>query len=533
MPTVTTSHGQLRGTLEDGLHVFRGIPFAAPPVGPLRFRPPQPVSAWDGVRDAVAFGPAAMQVESPMSKALAMEFDSCAEDCLYLNVWTPSLEGQRPVMVWIHGGAFVIGTGSQALYNGEHLARRGDVVIVTLNYRLGAFGFLHGKAAARGLESTGNEAILDQVAALRWVRDEIVAFGGDPGNVTVFGESAGSASIAALLGTPAAKGLFQRAIMQSGSANLLTTPVAASEVTGALLQHFDLTPETAGGLREVPAEALLAAQDGATPRTNAGVNYAPVVDGEVIPRSPFDAVASGAMKGVPILAGTNLDEMKLFAFMDPGVFQLTEAGLADRVEALAPGAAEELIAAYRTARAARGESVTPFETYEAIMTDHAMRLPTARMLELQSRHAPTYAYLFTHRSPSLGGMLGACHALDLPFVFGTQRLDAMRTFAGTGEGVDALAERMQDAWLAFAKTGNPSHEGLPAWPRFEPGRRSTMLLGPECRVEDAPGEAERLSWPEAAAARAGSGGAVFPAGEHAHPIARLLRWVRSRLRRPG
>jgi para-nitrobenzyl esterase len=493
MSTIATSLGHLRGTIEDGLHVFRGIPFAAPPVGPLRFRPPQPVAAWAGVRDANAFSPAAMQAESPTGKALAMEFDSCAEDCLYLNVWTPSPEGRRPVMVWIHGGAFIIGHGSQALYDGSTLARRGDVVIVTINYRLGAFGFLHGKTAGTGLDSTGNEAILDQVAALRWVRDEIAAFGGDPANVTIFGESAGSASIAALLGAPAAKGLFQRAIMQSGSANLLTTPDAAAATTGLLLGHFGLAPEAAAGLREVTAEALLEAQTTVTPRVN-GVAYAPVIDGEVIPRSPFDVVGEGSHAGVPILAGTNLDEMKLFSFMDPGVFQLDEAGLSSRLEEVVPGRAQELIAAYRSAREQRGEPVTPFETYEAIMTDFAMRLPTMRMLELQAPHAPTYAYLFTHRSPSLGGLLGACHALDLPFVFGTQGLEAMKVFAGEGPAVDALAGRMQDAWLAFARTGNPSHEGLPAWPMYESGQRATMLLGPECRVELAPREPERLAW---------------------------------------
>ena len=495
MTIVSTTAGQLRGAAEGGLHVFRGVAFAKPPVGDLRFRAPRPPEPWTGVRDALAFRPAALQVASPVSQALAMDIDETDEDCLYLNVWTPSTEGRRPVMVWVHGGAFVIGSGSQPLYDGASLAARGAVVVVTLNYRLGLFGFLHGKTlCGEALGSSGNEAILDQAAALRWVRDEIPAFGGDPTNITVFGESAGAVSVAALLGLPAARGLFHKAILESGSANLIATAAEASETTARILAHFGLAPGEAGKLREIPAADLLEAQTAVTPRT-AGVAYGPVIDGEVLPRSPFDAVAAGETGGVAVLGGTTLDELKLFAFMDPGIFQLDEEGLQARIEAVVPGRGPEAIDTYRAAREARGEPVTPFETYEAIMTDNAMRYPVNRLLELQSRHTrQTYSYLFTHPSPSLGGMLGACHAIDLPFVFGTYGLEAMKTFAGEGPAVEALSARVQDAWLAFARTGNPSHEGLPAWPPYESTKRSTMVLGPECRVEDAPREAERAFW---------------------------------------
>ncbi|MFN0148272.1 MAG: carboxylesterase/lipase family protein, partial [Dehalococcoidia bacterium] len=428
MTIVSTTAGHLRGAAEGALHVFRGIPFAKPPVGDLRFRAPQPPEPWTGVRDALAFRPAALQVASPVGAALAMDIDATDEDCLYLNVWTPSPEGRRPVMVWVHGGAFVIGSGSQPLYDGSGLAARGDVVVVTLNYRLGLFGFLHGKTlCGDALDSTGNEAILDQVAALRWVRDEIAAFGGDPDNVTVFGESAGAISVAALLGMPAARGLFQKAILESGSANLVATATAASETAAKILAHFGLEPAEAHRLRAIPAADLLEAQTAVTPRTS-GVAYGPVIDGDVLPRSPFDAVAAGETRGVALLGGTTMDELKLFAFMDPGVFQLDEDGLQARIEAVLPGRGAAAIATYRSAREGRGEPVTPFETYEAIMTDNAMRYPVNRLLELQAAHTPqVYAYLFTHPSPSLGGMLGACHAIDLPFVFGTYGLEAMKT----------------------------------------------------------------------------------------------------------
>jgi para-nitrobenzyl esterase len=494
--TVSTTFGQLRGSQEAGLHVFRGIPFAQPPVGPLRFRAPESPTPWQGVRDATAFAPSALQAQTPISASLAMEVAETSEDCLYLNVWTPGTTGRRPVMVWIHGGAFVIGSGSQDLYNGAHLASRGDAVVVTINYRLGIFGFLHGRTlCGNALETSGNEGILDQVAALEWVRDEIASFGGDPGNVTVFGESAGSASIATLLGIPQARGLFQKAILESGSANLLAPPTAASVIMQTVLDTAGLTTDTAGRLRDLPAQELLDLQVKATPRNGAGLSYGPVIDGQVVPRSPFEAVADGETRGVSMLIGTTLDEMKLFAFLDPGVFQVDEAGLQARVRAMAGDAAPGIIEAYRAARGACGEPVTPFELYEAIVTDNSMRVPSMRLAALQSGHTPaTYAYLFTRKSPSAGGMLGACHALDLPFVWGTYGLDAMKVFAGEGPEVAALSGRIQDAWLAFARTGNPGHEGLPAWPAYEPGRRATMILDDTCRVEDAPREPERRAW---------------------------------------
>jgi para-nitrobenzyl esterase len=565
---VETSYGRLRGAEADGVLVFRGVPFARPPLGKLRFQPPERPEPWSGLRDATRFGPAAPQRAGMLGPVFRLGIGETSEDCLYLNVWTPGLDGaRRPVFVWIHGGAFVIGAGSQTLYDGAVLARRGNAVVVTINYRLGALGFLRLRELSRGaLQVTGNEGLLDQLAALEWVRDEIAAFGGDPGNVTLFGESAGAMSCAALLGTPRAQGLFHRAILQSGSANYVSPADVAARLAHALLAELGLGPDVVHALRELPVERLLAAQQRlflglalsplrvrsmlslnprrvlwalfvapflarqlvrevrsyvgerlrrlfgsrrpptVTPRQVLasllserrfqGMPFEPVVDGETLPRHPFDAVEAGFSRDVPVLLGTNLEEAKLFTFMDPEASSLSEEALIARCDdKIGAGYGRRAVEVYRAARAARGERVTPSELWFAIESDRTMRYPAMRLAELQRRHqARTYAYLFTWRSPFMGGVFGACHALELPFVFGTLEHPLLRGFAGTGPEARALAERVQDAWIAFARTGDPSHPGLGAWPAYDSARRATMILGRECSIEEAPREAERAFW---------------------------------------
>ncbi|MEX0784047.1 MAG: carboxylesterase family protein [Dehalococcoidia bacterium] len=497
MTTAQTSYGKLEGAQLDGGQAFKGVPFAKAPVGQLRWAPPQRPEPWAGVRAATAYAPASLQAQSPISTMMGMSFaEGTSEDCLFLNVWTPSADsGARPVMVFIHGGAFVIGAGSQSMYNGEHLARRGGVVVVTINYRLGALGFVRLGAATNGsIPATGNEAILDQIAALEWVRDEIAAFGGDPANVTVFGESAGSISIAGLLASPQARGLFRRAILQSGSANLITVPAAADQVGAKIVSDLAVGTDAAA-LRAMPAERVMEAQDRATPRTG-GVSYAPVADGETIALDPFEAIAGRSAAGIDILIGSNLDEMNLFRFMDPSSDNLDEAGLLARVSAAFGDRAGDTVAAYKDAVSARGDEPTAPKTWLALQTDQVFRAPAMKLAALQAAHsASVYGYRFDHKSDAFGGILGAAHALELPFVFGTLSDPGFGTVMGGANDVTtALSDRMQDAWLAFARTGNPSTESLPAWPRYEAGRRATMLFSSEPRVTDAPEERTRALW---------------------------------------
>jgi len=569
---VETRRGRVRGVAEGGLAVFRGIPYARPPVGPRRFGPPEPAEAWTGTRDATRFGPSAPQNGALIGPIMSLGIGRTGEDCLYLNVWTPAADRRRrPVLVWIHGGAFLLGSGSQMLYDGATLARRGDVVVVTINYRLGAFGFLRLRDRfGQRLPATGNEGLLDQIAALTWVREEIEAFGGDPGQVTIFGESAGSMSCATLLGVPRAHGLFHRAILQSGGANFVWPREIATElsdhvldelgvaspealqalaadrilevqrrffgdlllgddhvlgglsaagqrVAGAMFLGLSLARRRFGRLAEPLSRGLVdvlkrrgrrratAPSDTMAPlrrlRTQ-GLPFQPVVDGEVLPGDPLDAIGAGAARHVPLLIGTNRDESKLFAPLDPEAATLDEAGLVARCEEAIgagrvglAGSGRRAAEVYRAARAARGESVEPGELWFAIETDRTMRHPAMSLAARQAAHqSQTYAYLFTWPSPVLGGMLGSCHALDLPFVFGTLEHRLLRPLVGRGPESLALATRMQDAWIAFARAGRPAHPGLPDWPAYDGAHRRTMILDRQCRVERAPREAERTFW---------------------------------------
>lgn len=505
--TTTTSYGALRGVVDGETVAFRGIPYARPPLGPLRFAPRQPPDAWAGIRDADTFGPIAMQTPNAVQGRAVVA--PMGEDCLTLNIWTPAVDDRRrPVMVWLHGGAFIYGAGSPPMCCGAALARRGDVVVVTLDYRLGLFGYLRGiDVCGEALPSTGNAGLLDQIAALTWVGEEIAGFGGDPENVTLFGQSAGAASIAAMLVMPRARGLFHKAILQSGSAALLQTPAAANRVMGAILADVGIAPHEAGKLRELPAAQLLDIQTRVTPRAG-GVSYGPVTDGGEIPADPWAAVAAGSAAGIPLLVGTNLEERKFHRRLDPAVERLTDDGLlarlADpRMNAQAGDDARfdpaEAVALYRRARAARGESTAASELWFAIIGDRRYRVPAMWLAELHAAYTPqTYAYLFTWRSPAWDGLLGAGHVVEVPFVFGTLDAPDARDLVPAGAAVGDLSAQMQDAWLAFARTGSPQTAALPGWEPYTVPRRSTMLLGMMSGPVDAPNEAERRFWADRA-----------------------------------
>jgi para-nitrobenzyl esterase len=419
------------------------------------------------------------------------------EDCLTLNIWTPAADaGLRPVMVWVHGGAFLTGSGSIPWYDGRRFARSSDVVVVTINYRLGALGFLHlADLGGEAFASSGNVGLLDQVAALTWVRDNIAAFGGDPGNVTVFGESAGAFSIGTLLGLPAAHGLFGRAILQSGASSNVSDRDHATRMAERLLAQLGLAAN-AGGLAElvrVPFPKLLEAQDAVVNETftNHRLPFQPVVDGTALPRPPLDAIGDGSAAEVTVLCGTNLEEIRLFTLLDTELASGGEDVLLTRATAAFGENASDVISAYRDGRA--GEST--LEVFVAVSSDLVFRIPAIRLLERQSAVNPDcYSYLFTMRSTSFGGALGASHVMEIPFVFDNLDRPGVALFTGDPPGATQLASRMHHAWGAFARSGDPNHGDLPAWPRYQIEQRATMEFGPTCQVLDDPMGEERLLW---------------------------------------
>jgi len=497
---VTTKSGKIEGSFEDGLYVFKGIPYAAPPVGDLRWMSPQPVKKWSGVRPAKKFGPIApqnMMVGGPI--AGFEEAEPQDEDCLFLNIWTPGLDSaKRPVMFWIHGGAFTIGSGSSAMYSGDKLPKRGNVVLVTINYRLGMLGFLRLKDATGGkIPATGNEGLLDQVAALKWVKENIAAFGGDPKNVTVFGESAGGMSIGCLMAMPSARGLFHKGILESGVGST-AGPLEPANTTGEVfLKTAGVKKDDVKSLRALtPAQLLelelkmrvVMAKLGEAATITATI---PVIDGDIIPDVPNKLARQGSAKDIATIIGTNLDEWQLFALMQPGFGQIDENTMFKRLEVfMSEEDAKGLAAVYKKARENRGEIATTSAIFSAIQTDYMFRIPALELVEAQrdNKHL-AYNYLFTWKSPVMDGVLGACHALEIGFVFG--KYDPM--FCGSGPDADKLSQCMQDAWLAFARTGDPSCKSIGKWPVYG-SKRMTMILDKHCRMEAALYEEERKAW---------------------------------------
>lgn len=494
MNTVQTKLGALIGAAREGHLAFLGIPFAAPPVGELRFKAPAPAEPWEDTRTATEWGFAARQTGHPIPGFAASGPQD--EDCLYLNVFTPAADGRRrPVLFWIHGGGFTHGAASEAMYDGGRLAVRGDVVVVSANYRLGALGFLHlgDHLPDRGVSA--NCGMLDLVAALEWTRDNIEAFGGNPANVTIFGESAGAAAVGTLLAMPAAKGLFHKAVLQSGTGRALDRE-GGKRVAGLVLDELGLSGSPADILTIAP-ERILEAQTAVAARLGraGGPLYGPVIDGESLHKQPMQAIRDGDSAHVPVMLGTNRDESKLFA-ATMRRDQPDEARTLKAIGAVLPKASSDQVAAllevYRKSRTKKGLPTSNLDMIDAVQSDVMMRINAGKMASAQVPHQPnTYLYLFTYASPARGGSLGSCHALEMPFVFGTTDAPGQDRFAGTGPGVEALSANMMDAWLSFARSASPGHEGIGEWPAFEPGSRPTMIFDMQCGVERDPFGAER------------------------------------------
>jgi para-nitrobenzyl esterase len=488
----TTTNGKVEGREKEGVVLFAGIPYAAPPVGELRFKAPRPHEPWEGVRAALRFGPAAPQLQGEgLTDRMPVRWD---EDCLTLNVSTPAADGgQRPVLVWIHGGAYRTGQSGIPWYNGARFAANGDIVVVSFNYRLGTLGFAHLARFGDEYATSGLNGTLDQVAALEWVRDNIAAFGGDPDNVTVAGESAGAMSVGTLLGLPQAAGLFRKAILQSGAAHGMLPLEAAEKVTDLFCEA--LGARSAADLLAAPAQDILEAQakvDADLGRGAGLVNklgvaalpFSPVVDGSVLPLSPFEAIQRGAAAGVPVLAGTNRDETTLF-----GYGNIDEERL--RKLAVRLGGDEEMIAAYRATRPDASAS----DILTAITTDHMFRIPAIRLAEARAAHgAKTWMYLFAWESRAFNGRLKATHALEIPFAFDNLDKTGVDVFLGDGPKPQHVADAMHAAWTSFIRTGDPNCEAVPRWPAYDLERRATLVFNDVSEVVDDPAGAERRLW---------------------------------------
>jgi len=485
---VKTTNGPVRGVIVDRVSCFYGIPYGATTAGEGRFMAPRRPQAWTAVRDSVEYGPRSPQGPSGLIPEVAAEDrrEPASEDCLRMNVFTPATgSGRRPVMVWLHGGGYSQASGSFIIYDGVNLARHHDVVIVTLNHRLNLFGHLYlADIGGEKYADSGNAGMLDLVQALVWVRDNIAAFGGDPGNVTIFGQSGGGGKVCTLMGMPAAKGLFHKAIAQSGSNVTGLSRAAATQTTQTVLERLKLQPAQIGDLHAMPTEQLLGAIR--------GLDFGPVVDGKNLPAGPFDPVASPLSAGVPLLCGSVEMEVAWTrgALIDDIDDATLHAQVMQDVRGISDAQVDRLIAAYRSGR----PGISNVDVHLILASDNTMRRGVLTVAERKAdaKQAPVYMYYFTWRSPVHDGKLKAYHTLDIPFVF--DNVDLATAMTGGRQDRYLLQDRMSAAWTSFARTGNPNVKGLlPEWPAFDTTQRATMILNNECKVTNDPnGEERRL-----------------------------------------
>lgn len=509
--TVEIEAGKVAGFVDRGIYNFKGIPYAETTAGANRFLPPKKVKPWTGVRSSRAYS-----FICPQDKGTGRQNDEEAfifqwndsiegEDCLRVNVWTPGLDNaKRPVMVWLHGGGFAAGSGNDIpAFDGENLSRHGDVVVVTLNHRLNVLGFMDLSKYGEKYAESGNVGMIDIVAALEWVRDNITAFGGDPSRVMIFGQSGGGAKVSMLMGMPSAKGLFHRAVVESGSFALSNTQDKSRKLADLVLKELGVSPSEVDKLQTMPYAKLWAACEAVMHAVNqpmggtidirkmaSMLNFGPVIDGKVLPEALFHGNAPAISADVPMIIGTTLNEFAS-GFNHPEFEGMTDAELEARTEAFYPGHGKKIVEAFR----ARTPSAKPFDLWSRISSapvrEGAIRQASAKAA---LNKAPAYLYWFTWQTPILDGRPRAFHCAEIPFVFyNAEYCDHM---TGGGPDARALSEKVCDAWVQFARTGNPNHPGIPKWAPFSPKTVPTMILDNKVELEMNPDGAERASLPK-------------------------------------
>jgi para-nitrobenzyl esterase len=483
-PVASTAYGKVRGRASNGILIFKGVPYGAPTWGQARFRPPSPPTPWPGVRDAFDYAPAAPQ---PLPEPVPALFSSwttdkqVSEDCLGLNIWTPGLRdgAKRPVMVWFHGGGYALYSGSSNRYNGERLARKGDVVVLTLNHRLNVFGFLYLAELVPELSDSGNVGMLDLIASLQWVQTNIAEFGGDPGNVTIFGQSGGGAKVSTLMAMPAAAGLFHRAIAQSGAyarnAHLeATKPDEATRHARSLLSAMEIAPTEVAKLAEIPMEALIAASVKVQKLPGTRIVFGPVADGRALPSGPWEPQAPACSARVPLIIGTTETETTLLVgAFEPDAFTLDDARLHRWLGMyLARGDIERVVTMFRASR----PSASPSDLFFAITTAATLRKGTWLQADRKAAQgaAPVYLYELDWHTPVDSGKWGSPHALDAALVLDNAAVS--QSMVGTGSDPQRIADQMSAGWLAFARTGDPNTNAIPNWPPYKPPERTTMVF---------------------------------------------------------
>ena len=493
-----TSFGRIRGVDAAGIKIFRGVPYGASTAGANRFMPPVDPARWAEVRDALKFGPSAPQREPGTRTAVSDLAVSAAglpaegEDCLVLNIWTPAVNDgrKRPVMLWCHGGGFATGSGSSPVTEGANLARRGDVVVVTINHRLNVLGFTFlGDLGGSEFAQSGDVGMLDIVHALKWVRDNIAQFGGDPNTVTVFGQSGGGRKVATLLAMPSAKGLFHRAIIESGATIKLVAREQATRVASELLTKLGLNKLRIREIQNLPVDRIMSAYF-ATMRSmrvdQMTMGFSPTVDGTVVPQHPFHPTASDVSPNVPLMIGSTRTELTSGA--DEAAFSLSEDGMRSRIQELLGAHSARVIDVYRK----RNPRATPSDLYFLIASDHRYSAPVMKIAERRAAlgKAPVYLYYFRWETPIEGGRRKSPHTIEIPFAFDNVKASPLTS---SSPEAPALADKVSDAWIAFARRGDPNTPKLPRWPVFNAVDRATMVFDTESHVQNDPIREERLA----------------------------------------